>query len=159
MQVNSSSGNLYSVAPGTANSKIKPEANLSYEQSNAAVDKAKDTVQEAKSNVQQAREARRTAAADVYQNQQQQKNVERYIESSTGEESDSGSNLTYENLQSASRSYKASQLASAASEASSRTEERPDKRPEETPADRLQNRINDLVGNSPSKLPELDVFA
>lgn len=159
MEIGSNYGRLYSIAPGTANSPVKPQADLSFEESNKAVDQAADRVQQAKSTVENTRTAQRTAAADLYSSQQQNNAVDQYIQSysqATGGSDNapsSGGSLTYSDLQSLQRSANINQVATAVDNGDI------PQRPSESPADRLRDRIQNIVDERPSNLPAIDIQA
>jgi len=81
-----STGNLYTIAPGTANSPIRPEADLTFEESNNAVDNTLDTINDVQDTRQAVQDQARQTTVNLVEAQLQQNNIERYIEASTNEE-------------------------------------------------------------------------
>lgn len=81
--------NPFTIAPGTAGSPIKPEGDLSFEESNQKVDEAilrREDVQQTQEDNQT---TQRTNAAQLVEQQQTKQNVEQFIEQSSGTEIDS----------------------------------------------------------------------
>jgi len=78
MHINSLSS-LYSIAPGPPNSPIKPEAGLSPEQSNNAIDRVDAT----RAQIDNTRETVRQAATNTIERRTQRNNIETYIQSSS----------------------------------------------------------------------------
>lgn len=70
---------LYTVAPGTPNSPVRPKADLSFEESNNAVDSALDRVDQARETRDAQRDTVRGAAADIYEQQTTRNNAETYL--------------------------------------------------------------------------------
>jgi len=81
-----SSGSLFTIAPGTANSPIRPEADLTFEESNNAVDTTLDTVNSVQVTQQASQDLTQQTAVNLVEAQLQQNNIERFIEASTNEE-------------------------------------------------------------------------
>ena len=79
-------GNLYTIAPGTSDSLIKPEKDLTFEESNEAVDQALDSAKETQTGIESTRDTLRQTVVGAVEVQQQQNNVNRYIEAATQEE-------------------------------------------------------------------------
>ncbi|MFT6988934.1 MAG: hypothetical protein ACJASL_000900 [Paraglaciecola sp.] len=141
-------GNLYTIAPGTANSPIRPEADLSFEESNEAVDNTLNRVEGVQETQQASQDLSRQTAVSLVEAQLQQNNIERFIEASSDQEVDNNS------LPGASdvlQAQQTNQLANSLSDV-------PLGRDENNLQDQLQARINNIVdeGNQPQS--QLDIL-
>lgn len=180
MEIPVNLGNVYSAAPGTSQSTIRPQAGLSFEESNAAVDRAVLRTQEAQENSQARQETRRSSATELYSARQQQNSVELYLSSyaqasgGTSSSTSSTTPLTYENLQSASRAQAINEVTGTIDNLNRPAEPTPFEAPAESPqglapgapettpggaADQLQSRINNLLGDGGRGENLLDVLA
>ena len=84
-------GNLYTIAPGTPSSPIKPELELTPEESNELVDQTLNRVDEAKEAEQASQDLTRQTFVGLVEAQLQQNNIERFIEASTDQDIDNES--------------------------------------------------------------------
>jgi len=139
-------GNLYTLAPGTANSPIRPEAELSFEESNEAVDKTLDKVSDVQDSKQATQDLKRQTTVDLVEIQLQQNNIERYIEASTGEEVES-----FNSVPSANELIRAQQTNSLS--------DIPLERDQNSPQDQLQERISNIVNDNGDTQSQLDILA
>mgnify|MGYP000043441900 FL=1 len=84
-------GNLYTIAPGTPTSPIKPELELTPEESNELVDRTLDKVEEVQDAEQASQDLTRQTFVGLVEAQLQQNNIERFIEASTDQDIDNDS--------------------------------------------------------------------
>ncbi len=141
-------GNLYTVAPGTTNSPVRPEADLSFEESNEAVDNTINRLDEVQDTQQATQDLTRQTAVSLIEAQLQQNNIERYIEASTDQEIDNNS------LPGASdvlQAQQTSQLANSLSDV-------PLERDQESLQDQLQERISNIVNEGSDTQSQLDIL-
>jgi|GEM_PF-5326372 len=141
--------NLFTVAPGTANSPIRPEADLSFEESNEAVDNTLNRVEDVQETQQASQDLTRQTAVSLVEAQLQQNNIERFIESSSDQEVDNNS------LPSASDFLQAQQTTQLANSLS----DVPLGRDENNLQDQLQTRINNIVDEGNEAQSQLDILA
>lgn len=144
-----SAGNLYTVAPGTANSSIRPEADLSFEESNDAVDNTLSRVDDAQETQQAAQDLTRQTSASLVEAQLQQNNIERYIEASTDQEVN---NNSLPDANDVLQAQQTNQLASSLSDT-------PIRENETSLQDQLQERINNIVDEGSDAQSPLDILA
>ncbi|MCL6416222.1 hypothetical protein MIB92_11215 [Aestuariirhabdus sp. Z084] len=141
--MNSISGtNPYVVAPGTPNSAVRPEAGLTYEESNARLDQLGDSINQAQATRDSINETQRTAFLGVNQAQAQQNQIDIYTSTYSGNESSSSSNsLTYSDIQDISRTVAVSNGAPPPAVVEQQIEQRVSQQP--TPGELLQGRIQE----------------
>lgn len=149
--------NPFVAAPGTPNSQIRPEADLSFEESNQQVDEAIIRREEAQQNRADTQTTQRTAAADIVEQQQTRQNVEQFIEQSSGAETDSPS-INVEQAQDLAQSLRLNQAATAADN-SSLDREAINERQREALQDRIRNALPDDASNQPVPGSEIDETA
>lgn len=132
-----------------ANGAQKPQE-LSPEEQRAQTVKREDSVQALQDNRQDNKDQTRSATVAVVGNQQQQQNIDRYIEASTGSEVDSGPSLTSQinTLQDIAQSVRVNELATAAGQ-----------NPEAVEAIRNRPSAYEPAPAPPNNLPRINEFA
>jgi hypothetical protein len=149
--------NPFTIAPGTAGSPIKPEADLSFEESNQKVDEAilrREDVQQTRENNQT---NQRTNAAQLVEQQQTKENAEQFIEKSSGTEIDSNQ-VDFEAAQSLADSARVNQAATAVDNSDIDRQAIID-RQRENLQDRIRNALPDDASNQPVAGAEIDETA
>ncbi len=119
---------------------VPPQQELSPEEQRAQTVQRQDSLQAVQENRQANQDRTRQAAVAVVANEQQQQNIERYIEASSGADVDSGPSLAsqIETLQNIARNVRVNELANAADANSAALEARREQNPGRLP-DRPEN--------------------
>ncbi|BFM14016.1 hypothetical protein R50073_01990 [Maricurvus nonylphenolicus] len=149
--------NPFTAAPGTANSQIRPEADLSFEESNQRVDEALIRSEEAQQSRADTQTTQRTAAAQIVEQQQTRENAEQFIEQSSGADIDSAS-PNVEQAQDLAQSLRLNQAATAADN-SNLDREAINERQREALQDRIRNALPDDPTTQPVAGAEIDETA
>ncbi|MFT6122693.1 MAG: hypothetical protein ACJASG_001221 [Oleiphilaceae bacterium] len=141
--------NSVTIAPGTANSPVRPETDLNFEESNKAVLNPPNRVNDAQETQQTSQDVTSQTTVNQIEAQLQQNNIERSIESSTDQEVNTSSLPTTSN---ATQTQQTNQLANSLSDV-------PLGRDDNNLQDQLQERINNIVSEGNQPQSQLDILA
>jgi len=158
-------GNLFTIAPGTSTSPIRPELELTPEESNEVVDRTLDTIDEVQSSQQASQDITQQAFVGLVEAQLQQNNIERFIEASTDQEVDNSNLANVSDLaeaQQLNETVTSLQKAPSAPESESLLANNTDnslvRLDQENQQEQLQERIENIVDDGVKIQPVIDLL-